>query len=96
MANNTMWLVHDESGQRVAIARHHACQWNPYPGALESLAEAFQAEAGSGIGSTGWHVEYSSHSKEDDPLQQSTTTSWQDADGEWHTGNRPMENEYGT
>lgn len=90
MANNRMCLVHDESGQRVYLASHLAGDWRVQsPDTLvQRLADAFRAEQ-SGWGSTGWHLEFEHHSKHDDPLKRSSTETWEDADGRWHTGDRP-------
>lgn len=90
MANNRMFLVHDETGQKVCIARHFAGEWVVFDGIKEYLTTAFEAEArANGIGSTGWHLEFSNHTMHDDPLKSTATTCWQDERGEWHDGNRP-------
>lgn len=74
MANNRMWLVHDESGKRVHIASHFGSAWKVWtPEALvECLNAAFTDEA-CGFGGTGWHVEYEHHDpRYDEPLAMST------------------------
>src|ERR1700748_787439 len=94
MANNRMFLVHDETGQRIAIARHYGHGWAAYDGAVidKRLDEALQAEVKvTGFPSTGWHIEFSNHTEHDDPLKPSTTTCWQGSDGRGHDGDRPSE-----
>lgn len=83
MANNRMFLVHDESGQRVMLATHFAGPWKVWieEQLVPALTKAFLAEA---EGSTSWHIEYEHHGKHDDPLMPSTTETWQGADGAWH------------
>lgn len=93
MANNRMFLVHDATGQRVHIASHFAVAWQVW--AADTLCDrlndafALEAEDGSSIGSTSWHIEYEHHSKHDDPLMPSTTETYQGDDDQWHPGCRP-------
>ena len=91
MSNNRMYLVHDETGQRVLLAKHLGEEWKVFPGGLiERLQSAFSVEgAESGWPSTGWHLEFEHHSKVDDPLKSSTCETWQDVTGRWHRGTRP-------
>lgn len=91
MANNRMVLVHEASGQRVLLAKHFGDRWKIWDDELANrLTDAFKAEAANGgWPSTGWHLEFEHHSKDDDPLMPNTTETWQDADGKWHLGNRP-------
>jgi len=79
MANNRMWLVHDESGQRVHLASHFGGAWKTWTDDIEGrLNAAWKAQADSGSdctpwGSTGWHLEFECHSVEhDDPIKPNT------------------------
>jgi len=86
MANNRLYLVHEASGQRVLIAKHFGESWQVYDDAslANRLNQAFRVEADSGVGSTGWHIEYERLGQQDDPLRPSTSETYQSEDGKWH------------
>lgn len=95
MANNRMYLVHEASRQRVLIAKHFGqawCAWSD--GTVDDLVgrlrDVFEAQFQStGWPSAGWHLEFEHHSKHDDPLQPSSSETYQSHDGKWHEGNSP-------